>query len=230
MIMKRAWRRCGVATTPSTQLEVRKRSETDAESAPMPANMSSPWPPAAPACCKFLTMSLSLEKSVSPAAGSAATGASLSLFFRRLTQGFWAAARLLRASTAKHRRAMMLAAVSWIAGCKGPRALLRTRDNVRCALAAVDVAQLRCSSPAAKRSSRPRGCETSRRRRRRRPNTSRWRLISTRGGRVGPWRTATRDPRRGDRRHQGEHWSHARRCRRGTQTGLPGAVVEAASG
>ena len=60
----------------------------------------------------------------------------------------------------------------------------------------------------------PRGCETLRRRRRSRPNTSRWRLMSTRGGRLGPWRTATRDPRRGGRRHQGEDFSHARRCRR----------------
>ena len=32
MITTTAPRRCGIATTPSTQLEVRKRSETDAES------------------------------------------------------------------------------------------------------------------------------------------------------------------------------------------------------
>ena len=74
----------------------------------MPANMSSPWPPAAPACWRFLTISFNLLKSVSPAAGSAATGASLSLFFLRLTQGFWALVRPVRARTVSIRRTAMV--------------------------------------------------------------------------------------------------------------------------
>ena len=42
----------------------------------------------------------------------------MSLFFRRLTQGFWAAERLLRASMAMHRRAMMVAVVLLDYRCK----------------------------------------------------------------------------------------------------------------